>query len=57
MNLGLNITFGGVPVHLIVLICLLFLIVSNVILIVKNGMEIADITNGNSQFNFVAYLD
>lgn len=57
MNLGLNITFGGVPVHLIVLISLLFLIVSNVILIVKNGMEIADITNGNSQFNFVTYLD
>lgn len=56
MNLGLNITFGGVPVHLIVLISLLFLIVSNVILIVKNGTEIADVTNGKFPIQFCYLL-
>lgn len=54
MNLGLNITFGGVPVYLI--ISPLFLIVSNVNLTVKNGMEIADITNGKFPIQFCCLL-
>ena len=56
MNLGLNITFGGVPVHLILLTSPLFLIVSNVILTVKNRTEIADITNGKIPIQFCCLL-
>lgn len=53
MNLDLNITFGGVPVYLI--ISPLFLIVSNFTL-VKNGTEIADITNGKFPIQFCCLL-
>ena len=54
MNLDLNITFGGVPVYLI--ISPLFLIVSNFTLVVKNGTEIADITNGKFPIQFCCLL-